>query len=200
MARWEPNAVERLRVAALELYLDPGYDKVTVAEIAARAGVTRRTFFRYFPDKREVLFFGTDRVEALVTDGVLAASDGTPALEAVVAALAPIAQHSDDDPAWAAFVRKRNKVIQGNGELRERELGKHASLAFALASALERRGLATLAAKLAADAGLAAFKAGFDRWIDDPKPRKMGKYIRDAMHDLESIVDGSVTVKKLRRE
>jgi len=200
MARWEPNAVERLRDAALELYLDPGYEKVTVAEIAARAGVTRRTFFRYFPDKREVLFFGTDRVEALVTQGVLAASDGTSALEVVAAALAPIAELSDEDPAWAAVVRKRNTIIQGNRELRERELGKHASLASAIASALERRGVAARAAKLAADAGLAAFKAGFDQWIDDAKQRKMGKHIREAMRDLGAIVDGSVTLKKLRRE
>jgi len=82
MGRWEDNAVGRLQEAAMELYREPGYDKVTVAEIAARAGLTRRTFFRYFSDKREVLFFGTAKLEAFVAEGVLAAPPGTPALAA----------------------------------------------------------------------------------------------------------------------
>lgn len=196
MARWEPNAVERLRDAALALYRDPGYDKVTVAEIAARAGVTRRTFFRYFTDKREVLFFGIERLELLVTEGVLAAADGMPVLDVVVASLAPIARASDEDPPWAAYVRERNAIIQANGELRERELAKHALLADAIARALERRGIDALAAKLAAEAGLAAFDAGFRQWVDDPKQRKMGKHIADATKRLGAIIGGAVLVTK----
>ncbi len=195
MARWYPDAVGRLQEAAMELYREPGYDKVTVAELAARAGLTRRTFFRYFPDKREVLFFGTEKLEALATEGVMAAPEGTPALEAVATALAPVAQLSDGDPAHADFVRQRHAVIQANAELRERELSKHDSLASAMAAALRSRGVAEPAARLAAEAGLTAFTVGFQRWIDDPARRRMGTHVREAMRGLASVVVGSVVLK-----
>ena len=197
MARWYPDAVGRLQEAAMELYRDPGYDKVTVAEIAARAGLTRRTFFRYFSDKREVLFFGTEKLEALVTEGVMAAPEGTPAIEAVAAALAPVAQRSDEDPVHAEFARQRHAVIQANAELRERELSKHASLASAMVAALRRRGVAEPAARLAAEAGLAAFTVGFERWIHDPARRKMRAHVREATRGLSSVVSGSVVLKQM---
>ena len=197
MARWYPDAVGRLQEAAMDLYGDPGYDNVTVAEIAARAGLTRRTFFRYFSDKREVLFFGTSNLEALATQGVMAAPDGLPALEAVAGALAPVAQLSDDDPAHAAFARRRHSLIQANAELRERELSKHASLANALVAALQSRGVTEPAGRLAAVAGLAAFTVGFERWNDDPARRKLGAHVRDAMRSLTAVVCGSVVLKQV---
>ncbi len=166
-----------------------------MAEIAARAGLTRRTFFRYFPDKREVLFFGTEKVEALVTQGVAAAPAGTNALQAVAAALAPIAQLSDEDPGHAAYARQRHVIIQANAELRERELAKHAALASTLTAALRARGVPEPAAKLAAEAGLAAFGVGFERWVVDPARRKMGTHVRQAMRLLESVVGGAVALE-----
>lgn len=181
----------------MELYRDSGYGKVTVAEIAARAGLTRRTFFRYFPDKREVLFFGTEKLEALITEGILAAPEGTSALEAVAAALAPVTRLSDEDPAHADFARKRHAVIQANAELRERELSKHDSLASAMAAALRCRGVTEPAARLAAEAGLAAFTVGFERWIDDPARRSMEARVREAMRSLGSVVLGSVVLKQV---
>ena len=197
MARWGPNAARRLQEAAMELYREPGYHAVTVAEIAARAGLTRRTFFRYFPDKREVLFFGTEKLAALVTEGVMAAPPGTPAIEAVATALAPVAQLSDEDPTHAAFARQRHAVIQANAELRERELSKHASLASAIAAALRYRGVTEPAARLAAEAGLAAFTVGFEQWIGDPERRPMGTHVREAMRGLGSVVVGSVVLKQV---
>ena len=194
MARWKPDAVGRLQEAAMELYREPGYDKVTVAEIAARAGLTPRTFFRYFPDKREVLFFGTEKLEASVASGVMAAPGGTPAIEAVATALAPVARLSDEDPSHADFARQRHAVIQANVELRERERSKQASLASAMVAALRRRGVTESAARLAAEAGLAAFTVGFERWIDDPARRKMGTHVREAMRGLASVVRGSVVL------
>ena len=188
MARWEANAVERLRDAAMELYRDPGYDKVTVAEIAARAGLTPRTFFRYFPDKREVLFFGSDKVEAMIVENIAAAPERTPALTCVTTALALISRFSDEDPVHAAYARQRHPVIQAYAELRERELGKHAALASAIAGALQRRGVAVPASRLAAEAGLAAFKVGFEQWMDDPKHRTMGHHVREAMRSLAAVV------------
>ena len=194
MGRWEDNAVGRLQDAALELYREPGYDRVTVAEIAERAGLTRRTFFRYFPDKREVLFFGTEKLEAFVAEGVLAAAPGAPALEAVATALAGVSRRSDEDPAFAAFARQRHALIRTYAELRERELGKLASLASAMAAALRRRGVADPAASLAAEAGVAAFKVGFERWVDDPRRRKMGHHLREAMRGL-----GALAVEQVAR-
>ena len=61
MGRWEPDARDRLERAALELFVEHGFDPVTVPEITARAGLTTRTFFRHFADKREVLFADADR-------------------------------------------------------------------------------------------------------------------------------------------
>ena len=194
MARWEPNAVGRLQEAAMELFLDPGYEKVAVAELAARAGLSRRTFFRHFADKREVLFFGTEKIATSVTAAIAAAPDGTSALEAVALALLPIAKLSDDDATWAGHVRQRNTVIQANAELRERELTKHAALAVAITSALRSRGVTELASRLAAEAGLAAFKVGFEQWIEDPQGRPMARHIRDALRGLGPVVAGAVVL------
>lgn len=188
MARWEPNAVGRLQEAALELYRDPGYDKVTVAQLAARAGLTRRTFFRYFTDKREVLFFGAEKVEALVRDGIRAAPEGLSPLELVASSLAAIARISDENHDHAAYVRARHAAIQANAELRERDLAKHASLASVIAEALRGRGISEPAATLAAEAGLLGFRIGFDRWVTDAKRKKMQAHVSEAMACLGSVV------------
>jgi AcrR family transcriptional regulator len=187
MGRWEDNAVGRLQEAALELYSASGYDKVTVAEISEHAGLTRRTFFRYFSDKREVLFFGAENLEAFVAEGVLEAPPGTPALEVVATALAAVTRRSDEDPAFADFARRRHALIRTYAELRERELGKLAALAAAAAAALQRRGVADPAASLAAEAGVAAFKVGFERWIDDPRRRRLGHHVHEAMRGLGAL-------------
>ena len=196
MGRWEDNAVGRLQEAAMELYREPGYDKVTVAEIAERAGLTRRTFFRYFSDKREVLFFGAHKLEAFVVEVVLSAPEATPALEAVAAALAAVARRSDEEPTFADFARDRHALIRTYAELHERELSKHASLALAMAGALRQRGVNEPAASLAAEAGIAAFKVGFERWVDDPERRKMGAHLGEVMRGLETVVVEQVTAAR----
>jgi len=188
MARWEDNAAGRLQDAAIELYGERGYDKVTVAEIAERAGLTRRTFFRYFEDKREVLFFGAETLEAFVRDDILLGKPGTPVLAAVATAFLGVARHADDDAAFADFARRRHALTRAYAELRERELSKLASLASACAAALRRRGCGEPAASLAAEAGVAAFKVGFGRWIDDPKLGTMVHHVREAMLVLGSLV------------
>jgi len=180
----------------MELYREPGYDKVTVAEIAERAGLTRRTFFRYFSDKREVLFFGAHKLEAFVVEVVLSAPEATPALEAVAAALAAVARRSDEEPTFADFARDRHALIRTYAELHERELSKHASLALAMAGALRQRGVNEPAASLAAEAGIAAFKVGFERWVDDPERRKMGAHLGEVMRGLETVVVEQVTAAR----
>src|SRR5215471_3367257 len=87
MGRWEPNARGRLEQAALELYVERGFAQTTVAEIAERAGLTERTFFRHFADKREVLFAGADNLQEFLVSAVAGAPDSVPPIEAVAAAL-----------------------------------------------------------------------------------------------------------------
>ena len=78
MGRWEPDARGRLEQAALELFEERGYARTTVGDIASRAGLTERTFFRYFTDKREVLFSGSGAVESLMVESIAAAPATTP--------------------------------------------------------------------------------------------------------------------------
>ena len=196
MGRWEGNAVGRLQEAAMELYRDPGYDKVTVAEIAARAGLTRRTLFRYFSDKREVLFFGAEKLEAFVSTGVRDAPPEMGAFDAVATALEAVTRRADEDPPFSDFARQRHALIRTYPELRERELAKLAALASAAAHALRRRGIRDPAASLAAEAGVVAFKVGFESWVDDPKRRNMEHHVRKAMRSLGAVVLGSVVLER----
>jgi AcrR family transcriptional regulator len=183
MARWEPDAAGRLREAALVLFEERGFEQTTVAEIAARAGLTERTFFRHFADKREVLFRGSEGLR----DALVAAIDEAPAaaspLEAVTAAL---------DAAGAVFARelasRRRAVILANPELQERELIKLASLAGALAEALRRRGVEDPVAGLAAETGMAVFRITFERWVTDPAERPWAEHLREALAELGELV------------
>src|SRR5690349_19141063 len=139
MARWEPNAEGRLRAAAMELFTSRGYEQTTVADIADRAGVTSRTFFRYFADKREVLFTRSEGFEGPLVEALEAAPAAASPIDAVAAALDAMAATIGGDRGHS---RARQSVIASSAELRERELIKLASLAEALADALRRRGVA----------------------------------------------------------
>ena len=138
MARWEPDSRGRLEQAALALYGERGFDNTTVAEIAERAGLTERTFFRHFADKREVLFGGAATFEELLVSTVAGAPDSAAPLDAVIAALEAAGTVLQRRRSTA---RQRHAVITANVELQERELIKLAALAAALADALRRRGV-----------------------------------------------------------
>jgi AcrR family transcriptional regulator len=197
MARWEPNAVGRLREAALDLFRDRGYDETTVAEIAERAGVTPRTFFRYFADKREVLFAGAEKLAALLAEQVAAEPPRTTAIDAVAHALEAVAAASAES---ADFFRRRQALIKEHAELRERDLIKHAALATSIAEALRRRGVPDPSASLAAEAGIASFKLAFDTWACDSKRRGLDHHVRDALSGLKQVVGGERVVKRKKRD
>ena len=121
MGRWEPNARGRLEQAALELYVERGFEQTTVAEIAERAGLTERTFFRYFADKREVLFAGADVLQELLVSAVVGAPGSVAPLEAVAAALeaaGPLLQERRE------YSRRRQAVIDANAALQEQFHGR----------------------------------------------------------------------------
>lgn len=188
MSRWEPNARGRLEQAALELYRERGFDQTTVAEIAERAGLTERTFFRYFADKREMLFWGQDHLREIYVNALVNASDSASPIDAVAAAFeaaVPIFEGRRE------LARQRQAVIAANPGLQEREMLKRASLASAMADALRRRGVPEPTASLAADVGVIAFKTAFARWISDPNEQDLARLIRESLDQLKVITAGA---------
>jgi AcrR family transcriptional regulator len=186
MTRWEPNARGRLQLAALELYSEHGYDQTTVAEIAKRAGLTERTFFRYFADKREVLFYGSGMLQERLVERIAAAPEGMPPLDVVGTSLAAAAEPVEE---IRDFSRRRQAVVAANPELRERELIKLAALAAALTDALRERGVADPAATLVAEAGIAVFKVAYQRWVDraDDSGETLAQLIQQSLAELRTV-------------
>ena len=187
MTRWQPNGRGRLELAALALYGERGFENTTVAEIAARAGLTERTFFRHFADKREVLFSGADALQELLVSNVAAAPDSIAPIDAVGAALEAAGALLQQRREYA---RQRQAIIAANAELRERELIKLASLASAIADTLRRRGVSDPAASLSAEAGIAVFRIAFERWVDETNQRDLPELIRDSLDELKAVTAG----------
>ena len=185
MGRWEPDARGRLAKAAMALYAEQGFEQTTVAEIAARAGLTERTFFRHFADKREVLFYGMDRLRELLTRAVAGAPASATPVDAVGAALEAAGAMFQEDPER---VRLRDAIVSANAELRERELIKLASLASAMAGALRDRGIPEPAASLAAETGVAVFKVAFARWASEPGQPDLPGIFRESMAELRGAL------------
>ncbi|MFD5513412.1 TetR family transcriptional regulator [Streptomyces sp. NPDC127051] len=187
MGRWKPDARGRLEQAALELYGERGFEQTTAKEIAERAGLTERTFFRHFADKREVLFPHANPLrESLVT-----ALDSVPVTAAPIDVVAAALESACGLFAERReLARQRQAVIDANTELQERELIKLASLVSALAEALRRRGVADPAAILAAEVGVAAFKVAFGRWISQPDQHDLARLVRDTLEELRAVTAG----------
>lgn len=187
MGRWEPNARGRLAKAALELYSERGFEQTTVAEIARRAGLTERTFFRHYADKREVLFAGSGELQELFVRAVADAAESAAPIDAMAAGLDAVSEAFADR---RDFARARQAVIMANTELQERELIKLATMAAALADALRGRGVTELAASLTAEAGVAVFKVGFERWIVATEEREMARLMRESLAELKAVTAG----------
>jgi AcrR family transcriptional regulator len=188
MGRWEPNPRGRLEQAALELYGERGFEQTTVAEIAERAGLTERTFFRHFADKREVLFSGAGSLQELLVTTLAEAPDSLPPIEAVAAALEAVGALFK---GRRDFARQRQRIIVDNVELRERELIKLATLSAALADTLRRRGVAEPAASLTADAGIAVFRIAFERWVAETNREELSAIIRESLDELKAVTAGA---------
>ena len=184
MARWEPNARERLERAALALFAEHGYDTTTVAEIADRAGLTKSTFFRHFADKREVLFGGQDMLAELFSDAIRAAPPSATTAGRLAAALESAAAAFTPDRHDLA--PQRRAVIAANSELQERELLKRARLAAAMADALRARGADDTTARLAAEMGVLAFSTAYARWAAPENRQPFTEIAHAALADLQA--------------
>ncbi len=187
MVRWEPDSKGRLAQAALTLYGEQGFDKTTVAEIAERAGLTERTFFRHFTDKKEVLFAGAQGLHDLFVTSVLEAPASATPIEAVAIALEAAGSRFNPNHA---FSLQRQRIIDGSAELQERELIKLASLAAALGEALRQRGVADPTAGLLGEVAIAIFKISFERWVSSSETRDLSVLMRDSLDQLR-VVTGS---------
>jgi AcrR family transcriptional regulator len=184
VARWQPDARGRLLEAAMTLYGERGYDSTTVAEIAEHAGLTKRTFFRHFADKREVLFSGAEELKELFVGEVSGAPQSHVPMDAVTVALDAVAAMFEDRREFAA---RRQQVIVANPELQERELIKLSSLAAAVAEALRGRGVGDPAAILAAEAGITVFRVAFERWVEPANRKRFQRLIRESLEELRAV-------------
>ncbi len=183
MPRSGADARRRLQGAALELWSERGYDRTTTAEIAARAGVTERTFFRHFPDKREVLFDGAAAMRATLITALAEAPDSLPPLGALRQAFAAVEPFFAENRPYSGL---RQRVIGETPALQERELAKGAALIAALAEALGHRGVEGRLATFAAQLGMAAFGQAFAAWIEDPE-KSLPAHLDDVFAQMRSL-------------
>jgi AcrR family transcriptional regulator len=186
MARWEPGARERLVIAAADLFTEQGYDATTVAQIAERAGVTKSTLFRHFPDKREILVAGQETLSRLLADGIAEAPPGASPLEAVAAGLERVSG------AMGQINRelgpRLKAAVATSTELQDRDALKSVGLAAAMKAALVARGVPDPIAALAGELGVLAFKRGYAEWSegDAAKDDALAPYTLAALNELRA--------------
>jgi AcrR family transcriptional regulator len=185
MGRWEPNSRGRLQEAALALFAERGFDQTTTAEIAARAGLTERTFFRHFADKREVLFGGGALLEERILAGVVGAPPAAGPLEAVSGGLDAAAEMLG--ASRRDLTCQRQAVIAANPELRERELAKLAHYAASVTAALRDRGADELQASLAAETGMTILRLALQRWASGADQRDLAAIMHDCVADVRAL-------------
>ncbi|MDG9688809.1 helix-turn-helix domain containing protein [Streptomyces sp. DH17] len=181
MARWPGGTPERLQEAAIDLFTERGYERTTVAEIAKHAGLTERTFYNHFADKREVLFSGQD----LFIAGVRDALGSAPAEQSPLDAIRAVFTADSDwfDQRRNAAQRRRN-ILDAHPDLREREWAKLAALAAAITSALRARGVPDPAATLTAAVSVTACHCAAARWLADPQHGTFGQHLHASFDDL----------------
>src|SRR5437879_31780 len=184
MARWEPGARERLVLAAVDLFAEQGYDATTVTQIAERAGVTKSTFFRHFPDKRELLAAGQQTLSRLLAEGITEAPESATPLAAVAAGLERASGAMG--PMNRELGPRLQAVIAANAELQERDALKNVGLAAAMTDALLARGVPHATAHLPAELGVTAFKQGYAAWVQGDPDAGLAPYTVAALDDLRA--------------
>jgi AcrR family transcriptional regulator len=184
MGRWEPGARERLVVAAVDLFTEQGYDATTVAQIAERAGVTKSTFFRHFPDKRELLVAGQETLSRLLVEGITEASAGASPLEAVGAGLERAATAMG--PLNREMAPRITAAVAASAELQERDALKSVGMAAAMTDALVARGVPGPTAALAGELGVLAFKRGFAAWSGSGAADGLAGHLVTALDELRT--------------
>jgi AcrR family transcriptional regulator len=184
VGRWAPDARVRLETAALDLFVENGYEETTVAQIAERAGLNRATFFRHFADKREVLFAGEDVLAGLFADAIRAAPPEAKLIACLRAALAAVGDTMT--PQRRATAGRRVLIVRADSALQERGQLKYARITSSIADALRERGVDDLTARLAADLCLLAFRVAFERWMKAAEDEPFPPFAVKALNDLRT--------------
>lgn len=186
MARWQPNAAGRLHDAAIELFVERGFDRTSVAEIAERAGLTERTFFNHFANKRDVLFGKPAELqEQIVVREIAACADDVPALDMVVRGFQATADEVLEALRSPAALRRQ--IIDSTPELQEREEGKLAALTSVIAGALQARGLDAGSALLTARVGVLIKQTAEQSWVQPTERRPLRELLSEALASLRLI-------------
>jgi AcrR family transcriptional regulator len=191
MGRWEPDSRGRLQEAALALYSERGFDQTTASQIAERAGLTERTFFRHFADKREVLFGGSGLLRDRIVEGVVEAPSTDGPMDAVSRGLDAAASYLGE--FRRDLSRQRQAVIAATPELRERELSKLAEWAASVATALLERGTSRAQATLAAEAGMTVLRIALEQWNSGDEQRDLATIMRESVGALRAVAAPTVS-------
>lgn len=191
MPRWPEDSRERLVDAAIALFVEHGYSAVTVDDIAARGGVSARTFFRHFPDKEEVLFADDDALlPTLLT--AISASPAATAEEHMTGALLTLADVLEPQREQLCH---RQRVIDSQVSLTGRELAKQARWQQAVTAALVDTGYTPDEADLLAAIGFAVFRRALHSWATDASPETLGDRVRAALPRVRSVLDATATAR-----
>jgi len=185
MSRWQPNARDRLERAAVELFIEQGFAETTVPQITARAGLTTRTFFRHFADKREVLFARDEELPALVARLAADAPASLSPMMLIAYALETVAATRLE--GQRAYLRTRHAVIQADEGLRERELRKLSALSDAISLGFRDRGVDELTSILAAQLAVTVFSVTISRWLDQDGEQPLSDLVHDTLRALRSV-------------
>lgn len=185
MPRWEHGSDERLKQAALELFEEQGFENTSAVQIAKRARVTTRTFFRYFPDKQAILFVDSERLGMALVQRILDAADVAAPLRTVVQALAGF--------DWLSVgsresQRRRDAMIAANSDLLERELIKQQQMATEFGNALRQSGVDPDTAELAARVGIEVFRTAYRHWLAADDDADLAAMTEAVMSALATIV------------
>ncbi len=184
MTRWQPNARERLEQAALELFTTQGFAATTVPEITARAGLTTRTFFRHFADKREVLFAG-DEIPDLARRLIAEAPAGLDPATLLVGGLRTVAETRFE--GRRDEVRQWREIIRTDPGLLERDLRKRAALCEAIRAGLCGRGVDATSAAMFAEMSVALLQVALERWLDADDERTLFETVLDTLGSMKTV-------------
>ena len=185
VSRWRPDARERLERTAFELFAEQGFAATTVPEITARAGLTTRTFFRYFADKREVIFGGVE-IPDLATRLIADAPASLDPVTLVFGGLQTVAETRFE--GRREELRQRLAIIRSDEGLRERDLRKRADLGEAIRAGFVSRGVAAVTAALLAEITMTVLFVALDEWIDRDDDRTLFEIIMATLGSLQATL------------
>jgi AcrR family transcriptional regulator len=183
MVQRAKNARERFESAAFSLFGKKGYATTTVPEIAAKAGLTERTFYRYFTDKREVMFWRAEAHQATIANEIARAPAGVHPLTTVACAFESVAPFID---GHRPLVKLRQRLISTHGDLHERELMKLHMLASAIDLALQQCGVQASLSRIIAEIGSAIWKVALENWCADKRKRSFAEHVQAALSEFQA--------------